>query len=62
MFSPILPDELDALVLELLRGLGPVLVHGLEHLLGEGEKRVVLGHGLCLAADGDERPAVFVHA
>ena len=57
-----LADQLDALVLELLSGLGPVPVHGLEHLLGEGEELVVLGHRLRLAADGNERSAVFVHA
>src|SRR5829696_683418 len=51
-----------ALVLELVSGPGPVPVHGLEHLLGEGEELVVLGHRLRLAADSNERSAVFVHA
>ena len=65
-YAGMLATVLNALtlqdVLELVGGPGPVPVHGLEHLLGEGEELVVLGHRLRLAADGNERSAVFVHA
>src|ERR671922_841331 len=52
-------DELDALVLELLGGVGPIALDGLEHLLGEREKLLVLRDRLGLAAHRDQRASVL---
>src|ERR671923_40381 len=54
-----LADELDALVLELLRGLWAVALDGLEDPLGESEELLVLRHRLGLATDSDQRASVL---
>ncbi len=50
-----LGHELDPLVLELLRGIGPSCLDTLENPPGEGEEVLVLGDRLGLAADRDHR-------
>src|ERR671922_420933 len=54
-----LADELDALVLELLRGVWAVALDGLEDPLGESEELLVLRHRLGLAPDSDQRASVL---
>src|ERR671922_34227 len=54
-----LADELDALVLELLRGVWAVALDGLEDPLGESEELLVLRHRLGLATDSDQRASVL---
>ena len=48
-------DEVDALVLETVDGVRAFLLDGVDDLLGEAEELVVLGDGLRLRADGDDR-------
>src|SRR2546421_2871980 len=57
-----LGDQRDALLLELLLGPHAVRVDEVEDLLRERPKLVVLRDRLRLAADGDHRPVVGVHA
>jgi len=48
-------DEVDALFLEALDGVGAVLFDCVDDLLCEAEELVVLGDGLRFRADGDDR-------
>src|SRR5918994_76808 len=50
--------ELLPLVFEVVDRVGALTLDGVEHCLGEGAELVVVGDGLGLAADGDERADV----
>src|SRR5215210_702031 len=55
-----LGHEVDALLLELVEGVGALRIGELERLLGEGEERLVVRDGLGLTADPDDRPLLRV--